>query len=211
MNYEIAGFWLGCIEFVLISIIGLSHFYFKKEAATTDKLNALEQKMDGRTDNHAERITVLESGLKHALTAKDLDASLEKLYLKINNVSDSLSSLTGEFKHVSNSLDRLYDERSKKIMSLIDLENQEFRRQILNLLQGDSDASLNDSILKSEMAQLGYPIDTGRLKGMQILVAGYKQERCNGKTQHGDILCAEFLEDCTVEQLDNRQSGQGWL
>lgn len=114
MNYEIAAFWLGCIEFVMISVISILLFYFKREAATTDRLNELETKVDRRADNHAERITAVETSLKHALTAKDLDASLDKLYLKINSVSESLSSLTGEFKHVSNSLDRLYDERSKK-------------------------------------------------------------------------------------------------
>lgn len=49
-------------------------------------------------------------------------------------------------------------------MSLEDLENADFRRQILNLLNADTDASINDSILKSELAVLGYPIATDRLK-----------------------------------------------
>ena len=49
-------------------------------------------------------------------------------------------------------------------MSLIDLENQEIRRQILNLLNADTDATINDSILKGELALLGYALASDRLK-----------------------------------------------
>lgn len=49
-------------------------------------------------------------------------------------------------------------------MSLVNLENQEFRREILNLLNADSDYAMNEISLYADMRNLGFPIAHDRLK-----------------------------------------------
>ena len=49
-------------------------------------------------------------------------------------------------------------------MALINNENQSIRREILNLLNIDSDSSVNDGILKTELGLLGLPVDSQRLR-----------------------------------------------
>lgn len=49
-------------------------------------------------------------------------------------------------------------------MSLIDIENEQFRRDILSLLQQDADYALNDGILQAALTQLGSPIAYDRLQ-----------------------------------------------
>jgi len=49
-------------------------------------------------------------------------------------------------------------------MSLIDIENQEYRRDILALLEQDSDYAMSELILKKALQAIGNPIAKDRLR-----------------------------------------------
>lgn len=56
-------------------------------------------------------------------------------------------------------------------MSLIDIENEQFRRDILSLLQQDADYALNDGLLQSALTELGSPIAYDRLQSQLAWLA----------------------------------------
>ena len=75
-----------------------------KEGATRN-VETLRNDFDGRLDAHGKQLARLEEAGKHAITKEDLGL----IYERVNDVSESLSQLKGEFSGSNNTLKLIHE------------------------------------------------------------------------------------------------------
>lgn len=92
-------------QFVLTSAVGFYVYLVNKDRVTNERISKLENGLDGRLDDHADRIARLEERAKHAPTHDDLG----ELHEKINSVNEHLKTLSGEFTTYKGLLNAIHD------------------------------------------------------------------------------------------------------
>lgn len=103
-------------QFVLTGAVGIYVYLVNKDRVTNERITELEKasnariqtledSIDKRLDNHAERISRLEERAAHAPTHDDLG----ELHEKINGVNDHLKTMSGEFSSFKGLLTTIHD------------------------------------------------------------------------------------------------------
>lgn len=92
-------------NFVLTWGVALYMYLANKDKATNGRISELQRDIDGKLDDHAERITALEARAESAPTHEDLGG----IHSKINEVSDQCAALAGEFKGVRSLLTTIHE------------------------------------------------------------------------------------------------------
>lgn len=80
--------------------LGLYFYITKKNTVTNERIGKLQEDFDQKLDQHAERITRVEEKVANAPTHKDLG----EIYDKVNEVSDCVSRLEGQFEATNSTL-----------------------------------------------------------------------------------------------------------
>jgi hypothetical protein len=104
MDYPALKFWLDVVQLAGTFAIGVYVWMSNRQRVTTDAIDRLEGHVDGRLDDHHERLARLEQDLEHAPTHDDLG----QLYERINGLKESVQELSGEFKGVRHLLNVIH-------------------------------------------------------------------------------------------------------
>ncbi len=122
MDYQQAQFFFNVTTTVLVSLVSIQTYLVKKHAATISSIDRVESHLDAKIKsqdtvfNHADeaiktkiealgnRVTALETVITKVPTHDDLS----KIYREMNDLNSAFRTLAGEFKQVSQSLDRIY-------------------------------------------------------------------------------------------------------
>lgn len=100
MTIEEAKFWFQVAQTLITAAIGFYVYLTNRHRVTNERISSLERQMDGRLDQHAERMAHLETSIAAAPTHKDL----EKVHEKLNRVAEDTSRMSGELKGVNDTL-----------------------------------------------------------------------------------------------------------
>lgn len=87
MNYADAKLLWDVVQTLLIAAIGIMNWLNNRQRVTTATISRLENNIDTRLDDHAERVTRLEQDVKNAPSHADL----AEIYREMRKVNDSLS------------------------------------------------------------------------------------------------------------------------
>lgn len=66
--------------------------------------------LDAKLAAHADRLTAIERDIKHAPTHEDL----KRIHARLDDVSESMATLIGEFKSTNHILNLLHEDRLKE-------------------------------------------------------------------------------------------------
>ena len=94
MNAEDFKIALQVINMIATFGVGIYVWISTQDKVTNKRISDLEDKVDGRIDNYAERIARVEQDLSHAPTHEDL----KRLHARIDQIDQRLSRMEGEFK-----------------------------------------------------------------------------------------------------------------
>lgn len=100
ITLETAKFVLSVINMLGTALLGLYLYVGKKNIVTNERIGKLETELDNKLDVHGERITRVEEKVANAPTHKDLG----EIYDKVNEVSDCVSRLEGQFESTNSTL-----------------------------------------------------------------------------------------------------------
>lgn len=104
MDIEALKFGFQVLQFLLTCGVGFYVYMSNKDKVTNDRITKLEDGLDKRLDNHAERIAKIEARAESAPSKADISA----LHEKINQVANQLSSLDGEYKATNRTLQLMH-------------------------------------------------------------------------------------------------------
>ncbi|MFT3758995.1 hypothetical protein [Thauera sp.] len=107
--------WLSIINTLVIWAAAIYTFLANRNRVTNERITSLQNSltrnveslrgdMDSRLDRHAERLTRVESDLKHAPTDEDI----KRLHARIDDMAGSLKELGGEFKGANHTLQLIH-------------------------------------------------------------------------------------------------------
>ncbi|OQW74847.1 MAG: hypothetical protein BVN35_09540 [Proteobacteria bacterium ST_bin11] len=89
MDYSNALMIWDVVQTLLIAVIGIMNWLNNRQRVTNATISRLENSMDTRLDDHAERVTRLEQDLKNAPSHADL----AEIYREMRKLNDSLSAM----------------------------------------------------------------------------------------------------------------------
>ncbi|WP_427500790.1 hypothetical protein ACQE3E_15605 [Methylomonas sp. MED-D] len=89
MSYQDAKFWFDVIQTLLILVVGIMNWLNNRQRVTTATISKLENDIDDRLDDHAERVTRLEERVSNAPNHEDL----AEIYREMRTMSKSLSDM----------------------------------------------------------------------------------------------------------------------
>jgi hypothetical protein len=114
MDYEwIKTAFLG-INMLLTVGMWVSSSRDKKDTATIASLNRIEETFNTKIQAQDVRIARVEKDIDHTPTHDDLGKIYDKLNEMNHDLGNRISEITGEMKHLSNNLSRLYDNEMSK-------------------------------------------------------------------------------------------------
>jgi tetrahydromethanopterin S-methyltransferase subunit G len=93
--------------------VGIYVWISTQDKVTNKRISDLEDKVDGRIDNYAERIARVEQDLHHAPTQDDI----KRLHARIDTIDQRLSRMEGEFKSQNELLRMILSRIAEKGMS----------------------------------------------------------------------------------------------
>ncbi|MDF0377682.1 hypothetical protein [Methylophilus sp. YYY-1] len=105
MDMEAVKFGFQVLQFLVTGAIGVYVYMSKKDIVTNERIGKLENDIDQKIDQHGERIARLEAKAEKAPTHEDIG----KVYDKINQVSDCVSRLEGEFAGATRTLQLIHE------------------------------------------------------------------------------------------------------
>lgn len=100
LNYDAGKFWIDLVQTIFLAAVGLYGWISGRHRVTEERLKGLAVEMEGRLDDHGDRITRVEAYTESLPTHTDMG----KLYESINAVRSSVDQMTGEMKGVKSSL-----------------------------------------------------------------------------------------------------------
>lgn len=92
MDIETAKLLFQVLQFIITGAIGVYVYLTAKNRVTNERIGKLEKDLDGKLDDHGERIAHLEAHAEQAVTHDDLG----KVYEKINAVDVKVSAQGGK-------------------------------------------------------------------------------------------------------------------
>lgn len=122
MDYQQAQFYFNIATTIFVSLVSVQTYFVKKHAATISSITRVEnnvhekivdqekifrhtdETIKTKLDSLGNRLTNLEAIMSKTPTHGDLG----QMYERMNAMDGNIKSLAGEFKQVSQSLDRLY-------------------------------------------------------------------------------------------------------
>jgi hypothetical protein len=107
--------WMSIINTLVIWAAAIYTFLANRNRVTNERITSLQGSLtrnidslradvDRRLDTHAERLTRVESDLKHAPTDEDI----KRLHARIDDMAGSLGELSGEFKGANHTLQLIH-------------------------------------------------------------------------------------------------------
>lgn len=105
LDYTAMKFWLDLIQVVATLGVGIYVWLSNRHRVTATRLSKLEGEMDRRLDVHTEWISTLEGRVGNIPTHEDLD----KMNKLINGIGGDLREMTGSYKRLQNTVDRIHD------------------------------------------------------------------------------------------------------
>lgn len=100
MNYQALTFWWMVGLTLLNAAIGVYLYWQRNNDVATRRISKMEGDVDARMDTHSERLTQIETQVKHMPQTPDL----EKLYERIRIVDHTTTKMEGEFQEVRRTL-----------------------------------------------------------------------------------------------------------
>lgn len=82
-------------QFVLTAGVGFYVYMSNKDKVTNERITKLEDDLDARMDNHAQRITAVEEAAKHAPTHEDLGRIYEQITATRGDIARTASAVAG--------------------------------------------------------------------------------------------------------------------
>lgn len=105
MDVEALKLGFQVLQFLITGGIGFYVYMTNKNKVTNDRISQMEGDIDRKIDSHSERIARIEALTEKAPTHDDL----AKVYNKVNQVSDCVSRLEGEFAGVSRVVNLIHE------------------------------------------------------------------------------------------------------
>lgn len=100
MDLEIAKFALQVVNLAGTGAVALYMYLVNRNRVTNERITALEDKVDARIDDHADRLARIETAAGRAPSHEDIG----KLYERVNALSGTVSELKGVLTGVSDTL-----------------------------------------------------------------------------------------------------------
>lgn len=104
MDIEFWKFGFQVLQFLITGALAVYVYLSNRDKVTNDRISKLEDDLDDKLDGHGERIAKLETRTENSPTHDDLSG----IHEKINAVSASISTLSGEFTGVRNLLNTIH-------------------------------------------------------------------------------------------------------
>ena len=101
MNIDMEAIRLGLQAINLIAVVWVA-------LSARDKVS--KDALDSKLAAHADRLTAIERDLKHATTHDDL----KRIHSRLDDVSENMATLVGEFKSAAHILNLLHEDRLKE-------------------------------------------------------------------------------------------------
>ena len=98
MNIDMEAIRLGLQAINLIAVVWVA-------LSARDKVS--KDALDSKLAAHADRLTAIERDLKHAPTHDDL----KRIHSRLDDVSENMATLVGEFKSAAHILNLLHEDR----------------------------------------------------------------------------------------------------
>lgn len=105
MGYEQAKFWVDIVQTLVSAGLFLWLYLINRHQVNEAQLRALDSKTDKRLDDHGDRITKLETDVKHAPDDEDLRG----IHQRIDDVVRAISTLEGEFSGANRTLQLIHE------------------------------------------------------------------------------------------------------
>lgn len=107
--------WLSIINTLVIWAVAIYTYLANRNRVTNERITSLQGSlssrvdslridMDHRLDGHADRLTRVESDLKHAPTDEDI----KRLHSRIDDLAGAMKELGGEFKGANHTLQLIH-------------------------------------------------------------------------------------------------------
>lgn len=96
------------VQFIMTGLVAFYVYISNKDKVTNDKIDTLEEDLDKKLDGYGERISKLEAGPSKG--------DISELHKKVNDVSNGVAALRGEFSATSRTLQLIHEtlmERGK--------------------------------------------------------------------------------------------------
>lgn len=101
MNIDMEAIRLGLQAINLIAVVWVA-------LSARDKVS--KDALDSKLAAHADRLTAIERDLQHAPTHDDL----KRIHSRLDDVSENMATLVGEFKSAAHILNLLHEDRLKE-------------------------------------------------------------------------------------------------
>lgn len=108
MNYQALAFWFSFVQWIFTLAIALYVFFSNRQKATTKEI----QKLDGRLDEHQDRLTRAEERLKQLPGSGEtnrLSVQMQKLDGDIGRLREEISGVRSGLKPFTASVSRIED------------------------------------------------------------------------------------------------------
>lgn len=105
MNPDTLKIVIDVAQFFLTGGIGVWLWIINRNDSTNQRINGLENVLDSRLDNHAQRITSLEAHSKTAPTHDDMG----DLHERINTMAKGVDTMAGEFGALRRTVDTIHN------------------------------------------------------------------------------------------------------
>ncbi len=92
MDYEAAKFWLQVALIIMNIGVWLFVWNSNKNSVTNEKINVLENEIETKLENHAEKLGRMDERLKYAIGHPEL----KPVYERINSVDKQLGEIRGK-------------------------------------------------------------------------------------------------------------------
>ena len=92
MDYEAAKFWLEVVMIVTNIALWLFVWNSNKNRATNTKIDSVEQEIEAKLEDHAEKLGRMDERLKVAISHTEL----KPVYDRINNMDKQLGEINGK-------------------------------------------------------------------------------------------------------------------
>lgn len=96
MDIETTKLAFQILQFVITCCVGFYVYMSNKDRVTNQRIDALEEDLDEKIEDHGERLARLERGEKSALTHEDL----ARIHTRVNETNTKIDELTGEFNGI---------------------------------------------------------------------------------------------------------------
>ena len=105
MNIEDLKFGFQVLQFLMTGGVAFYVYMSNKDKVTNERITRLEDEVDSNIKTHSERISRLEVLIDQTPTHEDLS----DIHGKVNQVSDCVSRLEGQFSGAKHTLDLIHE------------------------------------------------------------------------------------------------------